>query len=309
MHLADALVSAPVAAVFATTAVGLVAVAVRKVSHARRPDSIALTGVLGAFIFAAQMINFSIPGTGSSGHIIGGVLLAAVLGPWTAFLTLCSVLIVQCLVFADGGLMVLGCNIINMAAMSCLIAYPLIYKPITRGGKHILSASVLSCTVALELGALLVVLQTKASGITALPFDKFLLVMLPIHLIIGVCEGVATGLVLQLINNYDPSLLQKPTRQLGQSGKKTVAWIGVATLLLAGTFSWIASDNPDGLEWSIEKLTGSTELGPATPPPTALLPEYDSHAAGIVGALLTLLVVWAVSRLLFKRFRHNTTQG
>ncbi len=74
-------------------------------------------GVMGAFVFAAQMINFAIPGTGSSGHIIGGILLAAVLGPWAAFLTLSSVLLLQCLLFADGGFMALGCNILNMAAL------------------------------------------------------------------------------------------------------------------------------------------------------------------------------------------------
>ena len=79
-------------------------------------------GVMGAFIFAAQMLNFSIPGTGSSGHIVGGILLASMLGPWAAFLTLSSVIIIQCLVFADGGLMAIGCNIINMAAMSTLVA-------------------------------------------------------------------------------------------------------------------------------------------------------------------------------------------
>ena len=80
-----------------------------------------MMGVMGAFIFAAQMLNFTIPGTGSSGHIVGGILLASVLGPWAGFLVLSSVLVLQALLFADGGILVMGCNIINMAATSCLI--------------------------------------------------------------------------------------------------------------------------------------------------------------------------------------------
>ena len=85
-------------------------------------------GVVGAFVFAAQMINFSIPGTGSSGHITGGVLLAAILGPEAGFLSLVSILIVQCLFFGDGGLLALGCNIINMVFFSCFIGYKFIKK-------------------------------------------------------------------------------------------------------------------------------------------------------------------------------------
>ena len=91
-------------------------------------------GVMGAFIFAAQMINFSIPGTGSSGHLVGGILLSAILGPWAALITLASVLVIQCLVFADGGFMALGANILNMAALSCLVAYPLLFRPLMKPG-------------------------------------------------------------------------------------------------------------------------------------------------------------------------------
>ena len=118
MHMADALVSPAVAGTAGAVAVALIAVASKKVKKIERDDIVPMMGVLGAFVFAAQMINFSIPGTGSSGHIIGGILLAALIGPWAAFITLCSVLIIQCLIFADGGMMALGCNIINMAAMS-----------------------------------------------------------------------------------------------------------------------------------------------------------------------------------------------
>ena len=123
MHMSDALVSPAVFAATGAVSTALIAVAVRKVGRRAEDDAdarqerhtVPMMGVMGAFIFAAQMINFSIPGTGSSGHIVGGILLAALLGPWAAFVTLCSVLVLQCLVFADGGFLALGCNILNMA--------------------------------------------------------------------------------------------------------------------------------------------------------------------------------------------------
>ena len=110
MHMSDALVSPEVAATAGVASLLLLGAAVRKVTRQRRDDErlVPLMGVTGAFVFAAQMINFTIPGTGSSGHLIGGILLAALLGPWAALLTLASVLILQCLLFADGGLLALS---------------------------------------------------------------------------------------------------------------------------------------------------------------------------------------------------------
>lgn len=317
MHMADALVSPPVAAVAGAVAVSLLIVATRKVARSQRSDIIPLMGVMGAFVFAAQMINFSIPGTGSSGHIIGGILLAAFLGPWAAYLTLCSVLIIQCLVFADGGLMALGCNMINMAAMSTLVAYPLIYKTMVHypaSNARLMSASIIASVVGLELGALLVSVETVASGITALPLSKFLLFMLPIHLVIGVCEGVATGLVLAFVVRYNSPLLAGASVGIGampgsRRRSKRVMWIfGIAALILAAVFTWVASANPDGLEWSIEKVTGFTELAPATAPTTAFMPDYSSHFAGIVGGVMVMAMLWAITTLIFHRRKCRYNQ-
>lgn len=315
MHMADALVSPPVAAVAGVAAASLLVIATRKVARSRRSDIIPMMGVMGAFVFAAQMINFSIPGTGSSGHIIGGVLLAAFLGPWAAYLTLCSVLIVQCLVFADGGLMALGCNMINMAAMSALVGYPLIYRPLIKypsSTGRIMCASVLACVLSLEAGALLVSAETVASGITALPLGKFLMFMLPIHLAIGICEGVATGLVVAFVQRYNAPLLtdSADTTAAGTSGgRRRVLWgFGIAALVLAVAFTWIASANPDGLEWSIEKVAGVAELAPASVPATAFMPDYESHFAGIVGGVLVMITLWAVTTLMFRRRRQAVTR-
>ena len=137
--MSDALVSPPVFAVTGAVSLVLLGTAIWKVKHPRNdrrePDArdehiVPLMGVMGAFVFAAQMINFSIPGTGSSGHLVGGILLSAILGPWAALLTLASVLVIQCLVFADGGFMALGANILNMAVLSCLVSYPLLFRPL-----------------------------------------------------------------------------------------------------------------------------------------------------------------------------------
>lgn len=303
--MADALVSPPVAAVAGAAAAVLIGVAARRVGRSTREDIVPLMGVMGAFIFAAQMINFTIPGTGSSGHVIGGVLLAAILGPWAAFLTLCSVIIIQCLIFADGGLLALGCNILNMGVTSCLIAYPLVYKPVAGRSLspwRLFAAAILASVVALEIGALGVTAQTELSGVTALPTGKFLLFMLPIHLLIGIGEGLATGAVLWFVSRYRPSVLASqsaiaPTPAAHNSRLATA--FAVAALVLAGSFTWIASSNPDGLEWSISKVSAlepeSAEL------PTAIMPDYDSTFAGIVGAVIVMVALYAVTTVVFRK--------
>ena len=314
MHMSDALVSPEVAAAAGAASLLLLGIAGRKVSRQRRDDDrlVPLMGVTGAFVFAAQMINFAIPGTGSSGHLIGGILLAALLGPWAALLTLASVILLQCLLFADGGLLALGCNLLNMAILSCLAAYPLVYRPIAGTNstpRRIVAASLAAGIVALQLGALAVVLETELSGITALPAGRFLLLMSPIHLSIGIGEGAATAAVLCAVRRYRPELLRndlpRPNRR--KTVRLLAAFVGCA-LLLGELFTWIASSRPDGLEWSVERLTGTTELAaPADAPHataahlqqrTALLPDYDTSFAGLVGTGIVLLVIVGTARLL-----------
>lgn len=310
MHMADALISPAVAATAGAVAVSMIVVAANKVKNSSREGLPSMMGIMGAFVFAAQMINFTIPGTGSSGHIIGGVLLSAILGPWAAFLTLCSVLIVQCLLFADGGLLAIGCNIINMAAMSCLVAYPLVFRPIVRRGftsRRLMWASVLASVAGLLLGAFLVSVETVLSGVSALPFVTFLSVMIPIHLVIGACEGVATGLVLVFVLRQSPSLIYgdagKPGLSVSSHRRRVLIGFAVAALVFAVAFTWIASSDPDGLEWSIERITGSTELAPASDPVTAVIPDYESYFAGIIGAVVVMVMLWALSAVMFRRRR------
>lgn len=326
--MSDALVSPAVAAAAGAASLALIGTAVRKLRPSRngRPGDtlrseriVPLMGVMGAFVFAAQMINFAIPGTGSSGHIVGGILLSAILGPWAALLTLSSVLILQCLLFADGGFLALGCNILNMAALSCLAAYPLVFRPLMRPDAapgRIFAASVLASVTALELGALAVTLETEASGITALPIGKFLLFMLPIHLAIGLGEGLATGALLSVVGRCRPELLDGSRKQPGSRRRfgKSLAAIALAAMIVGGTFSWLASPRPDGLEWSVERTSGGEEI-PAAPDDlhrtaaaiqqtTAALPDYDTTAAGLVGCGAILLAAWGGTQLLRTRRRR-----
>ena len=317
--MSDALLSTPVALTGVAVAVGLLATASKEIKEKDNTSIIPLMGVLGAFIFAAQMINFAIPGTGSSGHVIGGVLLAAFLGPWAAFVTIASVLIIQCLVFADGGLLALGCNLINMGAMTTLVAYPLVYRQIVRSSTNpwrITIGAVCACTVGLELGAFLVTLETVLSGVSALKWSQFLSIMALIHLPIGIVEGLATAGVLAFVARTRPDLLNNPRHKASRKSiGRAVLWFAVATLVIVGGVVWFASANPDGLEWSIEKVAGVEELEQEHPTivsalagkvsnSTSIMPDYDNPLSGIVGAIIVLAIIWCISAMIIRRPKH-----
>lgn len=266
MHMADALISPIVGGVMTAVTTGVAAYSIKKIQTEMDNRKIPLMGVMGAFIFASQMINFTIPGTGSSGHIGGGMLLAILLGPFAGFLTMASVLLIQALFFGDGGLLALGSNVFNLGFFSCFIAYPLIYKLITRKGitaKRIFGASMISAIVGLQLGSFGVVLETLFSGKTELPFATFLMMMQPIHLAIGIIEGIVTTTVITFIWKARPELIDRSmdvNKNDDISTKKVIVGLLVATILIGGGLSWFASSNPDGLEWSIAKVAGTTEL-------------------------------------------------
>jgi len=328
MHMADALVVPAVAATMYACSAAAGGYSVRRVRLENEPKKIPVMGVMGAFVFAAQMINFTIPGTGSSGHLCGGMLLSALLGPYAGFLTMIGVLLIQCLLFADGGLLALGCNVWNMAFYGCFIGALCIWRPMMKRGVtkgKIIGASILGCVLTLQLGAISVTLETFASGITELPFGAFAAAMQPIHLAIGLVEGLITAAVLCFVQEARPELLwgvEEAKTEGRFSFKKTLAVLGVLTVLIGGGLSLFASANPDGLEWSMEKVAGTAELDAAgsvyekaagIQAATALLPDYafknsesvaGTSFSGIVGAIVVVLVCVG-GCYLFKFFKKN----
>ena len=211
MHMADALLSPAVGTTLWAGTVVVSGYASKRLKERIDDKLIPLMGVFGAFIFAAQMINFTIPGTGSSGHLSGGMILAIILGPHAAFLVMASVLTVQALFFADGGLLALGCNIWNLAFYPSFLVYPLIYKPLagnSRNPRRILAGALLSAIVAMQLGAFSVVIATLFSGKSELPFTSFVLLMQPIHLAIGLIEGFVTAGIINYVRSSGPRFLK-----------------------------------------------------------------------------------------------------
>ena len=263
MHMADALLSPAVGGAMLAVSAGVLGYSIRDVRKNFQEKRIPLMGVAGAFVFAAQMVNFAIPGTGSSGHIGGAVLLAALLGPAPAFIVMAGVLLIQALFFADGGLLAWGCNLFNLGFFGCFLAYPYVFRPIagkrmSRG--RIFAVSLLACIVSLELGAFAVTLETLLSGITELPFSLFAAVMLPIHLAIAVGEGIATGAVLIFLRRNLPDAEKLRLEEETFSVGRLAMVLGLSALVIGGGVSLLASGSPDGLEWSMEKTAGTAEL-------------------------------------------------
>lgn len=329
MHMADALISPAVGATMWLAGTAAAGYAAKRAGQDFSETKVPLMGVLGAFVFAAQMINFAIPGTGSSGHLGGGILLSVLLGPYGGFLCMTSILTIQALLFADGGLLALGCNVFNLAFLPCYVAYPLLYRTIagpspSRG--RLAVAVTVAVVAGLQLGALAVVLETVLSGITDLPWRTFLLFMLPIHFVIGAVEAAVTTAVLWFILRQAPLLFPAaaPAARGGRAFRR-LAWLLLAvSLLTAGVLSGFASADPDGLEWSLLKTTGTAEATSAGfwheaaaewQKKIALFADYQFVAApagataegkvpstiidqislaGILGSVLTLLLVGAV---------------
>lgn len=331
MHMADALLSPAVGGAMLAISGGLVAYSVRQTRKHFEESRVPLMGVTGAFVFAAQMINFAIPGTGSSGHIAGGVLLAALLGPAPAFLVLASVLLVQALFFADGGLLAWGANLFNMGFFGCFLAYPFIFRPIagkspTRG--RLALASCVACIAGLELGALGVTVETLASGVTQLPFWAFAAAMLPIHLAIGLGEGLATAAVLVFVQKNLPDFGSVRLENETMSFRSLCLTFALAALVIGGGFSLIASSRPDGLEWSMERVAGTAELESANAGWSgavysvcgqigeffAILPDYafpgsesplGTTVSGIVGSIMVAAVLAIIGFLIYRTSRRK----
>lgn len=334
MHMADALITPTTATVMGGVALVSLGIAVRNMRREGNfsEEKISMMAITGAFVFAAQMINIAIPGTGSSGHIAGGLLLAAILGTAPAYITMAIILLIQALFFADGGLMAYGCNVINMGLCTSFIAYRFIFVPLIgkkTTAKRITIASIAAATLGLVLGAFFVVLETTASGITELPFKTFVSLMIPIHVVIGLIEGLITAAVLNGIfatkKEYIEVARENSFPEKSEKGKKVKYGMFIVAIITAVAFSLFASEYPDGLEWSIEKVTGTQELpgnsalhdeSEKLVEKTAVMPDYafedsdmsdeaQTATAGAMGTGITILLAGGAGYLISRSKKNQ----
>lgn len=214
MHIPDGFLNLPVIFVTWVIAIGLIALALSRSQAEYQERAVPLMGVCAAFIFAAQMINFPIPG-GTSGHLLGGTLAGALLGPWAGSLVMVAVFIVQAVLFQDGGLTVLGANIFNMGLIGTFAGYYL-YKAIRFAiGRNKLSGMVTGAAVAawtsVIVGSLLCAIELAISG--TVPLTVALAAMATWHVIIGIGEAAITVIALTFIWRTRPDMFYDPPRK------------------------------------------------------------------------------------------------
>jgi len=323
MHMANELLSVPVAAATLVAAALMVAVAAWLAGRRLDAERLPLMGVIGAFVFAAQMINFPLPGLpGVSGHLGGAVLLAILLGPAAAVVTMTGILAIQCLLFQDGGLLALGCNIVNMAVVPALSGH-VVYRLVlgrTRAPAawRQYAAAYAAALTGVTAGAVLVPFETHLSGVLAVPLVSFLAVMAGVHVVIAAIEGAITFAVIAFVRSARPAALglDAPDRRVRLS-RKALGWTTLVTaLLLAGVISGFAAAAPDGLEWSAERAVtpvaddtiADVEAGQAAWTP---MPDYATDwapLAGLVGTVVTLLVVGATAAAFRRRQAARTAE-
>ncbi len=292
MHIADGFLNIPVALAGWVLTIAVVGLALRRVGHAMDERQSPLMGVLAAFVFAAQMINFPVAG-GTSGHLVGGMLVAALIGPWAAVLVMTCVVGVQALIFQDGGLVVMGFNIFNMGILAPFVGYA-VY---TRLNKTTVGLFV-GAWVSVEIGALATALEIAASGTS--DFDVAIPAMLAIHALIGIGEGLITVAAVSFVQQARPDLLH----DAAAATRPGLIAAGLVLALIVVVFSPLASSHPDGLEKVAED---HDFIDAAEGPVYEILPDYTIPAiddatlttilAGAVGVLMVAGIGYGVTRL------------
>ncbi|QGZ49371.1 MULTISPECIES: energy-coupling factor ABC transporter permease [Streptomyces] len=345
MHVPDGFINAPVSAAAGVVAVGAVAVSLRGARRELEGTSRAgghggertapLAGLVAAFIFAVQMLNFPVA-AGTSGHLLGGALAAILVGPYTGVLCIAVVLLMQGILFADGGLTALGVNITVMGVVTAVVAYALfrgLVLVLPRTRRSVTVASFVAALVSVPAAAAAFTLVYAIGGTTDVPIGKVLTAMVGVHTLIGIGEAVITMLTVGAVVAVRPDLvhgargLTAPLKLRvdgelvdavpataaapAPAGSPKKVWIGglVTAFVLAGFVSFYASSNPDGLEKvaADKGIDKNVEEHAAAGSPLADYGVKDVEdarlsggLAGVIGVGATLAVgtgaFWAVRR-------------
>jgi len=311
MHIPDGFLDVRTAAATGLLGAAGLGLALRRARLHMPPRRVPLLGLAAAFVFAAQMINFPVM-AGTSGHLIGGVLTAVLIGPSAAVVVISAVLIVQCLMFADGGISALGANVFNMALVGTVGGWA-VYHLVSRavGG---LFGRVLAAAFAAWCGTVLasVACAAELTAARTAPWSKVLPAMAGVHMLIGLGEAVITALILVAVARTRPELLEP-----GQADHQTprygavMACGGLIALGLALFVSPLASSWPDGLDRTAEVL-GFSEKAVESPLP-APIPDYKAPGlgragvatsiAGAVGTIVVFALSWMLARTLAPKAR------
>lgn len=339
MHVPDGFLDLPTSAATGALAAGAVGLALQRADREVRQAGAPLAGLTAAFVFAVQMVNFPV-GAGTSGHLMGGALAAALVGPWTAVLCMTVVLVVQALMFADGGLTALGTNITLMGVVTVLVGYGVttaVLRVLPRRTGSVVPAAVTGAFVSVPAAAVVFVGLYVVGGTVEIPLASLLTAMVGWHTVIGVGEAVITGVVLAAVMATRPDLVHAarrmrpdlvltdaagtralvPADPVTTDGGPARRPLGVAlavSLLVAGTLSLVASASPDGLAAVSERLgfaatarDSATAAGPFAGYGLRGVgnPWLAGALAGVVGVLVTVLAGLALARLARRRERRG----
>ena len=300
LHIPDGFLSLTVSLVCWLLALVGVGVALQKSQTSLGERQVPLMGVLAAFVFAAQMLNFTVAG-GTSGHLIGGTLTAILLGPWAGILTMTTVVSIQALLFQDGGLLVMGANILDMGIIATLVGYG-VYRGVTSLASErrwsLFVGSFAGSWLSVVAAAAACAIQLAFSG--TFPLNLTLPAMVGVHMLIGIGEGLITAGALVFVAATRRDLLEPAG---GRAGGLQWATVGLVLALALTLLAPLASPHPDGLERVAEDLGF---IGAAREAPYKIIPDYvlpgvsngalATIAAGIVGTLIVAGVAFGVAR-------------
>ena len=304
MHVPDGFMNITMSAATGVISFGTLWAYIRSAKDLIADKFIALTGMMSALIFVLQMINFPIA-AGTSGHLLGGALAVIVLGPRLGLICLSVVVIIQSLLFADGGLSALGVNVLNMAIVTSATSWFIVKYWIKFIGKNktsIVSVSVLAGILSVVFSSIAFTIQYAIGGTISIPVGTVLLAMVTTHFIIGFGEGIITALIITLLIRVRPDLIYAYERSDENTTKVSFYGLFIILILLLSLVTPFASSSPDGLE-SVAEEFGFTQ----TDGIVLLLDDYGISAVNndfistVLSALLGVTVLAIMFNLIISR--------